>query len=181
MTERLSSFSKLSVTLPTLQLILQPFCYFTYVTTDSPTILSLLLCHKLFTYVTWLAVHGNMIGILLYFRKMSQERKLIIFNHGSFNENGIGRRKCFKKCIVKSGLHVIDYGELVSTAAGHSKPRRPIKIAHSIRGYNKFLSVVGGFFLQYRSLRCYGQLTPFNSIPLNKISGISLLSLFFIP
>ena len=38
--------------------ILQTFCRFTYVTVLSPTLLSLLLRHKLFTYVTWGAAHG---------------------------------------------------------------------------------------------------------------------------
>ena len=44
-----SSFSNPSVALPTSQLILQPFHCFTYVTVHSPTLLSLLLRHKLFT------------------------------------------------------------------------------------------------------------------------------------
>ena len=66
-----SSFSNLSVTSPTSQLILQPFrrltssqlivqpfrC-FTYVTAHSPTLLSHLLRHRLYTYVTWRAAHG---------------------------------------------------------------------------------------------------------------------------
>ena len=55
----LSSFSKLSVTSPTSQLILQPFRRVTYVTAHSPTLLSLLLRHRLFTYVTWRAAHGT--------------------------------------------------------------------------------------------------------------------------
>ena len=44
---------------PTLtsELILQPFCCFTYVTAHSPTLLLLLLHHWLFTYVTWRATH----------------------------------------------------------------------------------------------------------------------------
>ena len=46
-----SSFSNLSVTSPTSQLILQPFRCFTYVTVHSPTLLSLLLRHKLFTLI----------------------------------------------------------------------------------------------------------------------------------
>ena len=54
---RLNSFSNPSVALPTSQLILQPFRCFTYVTTHSPTILSLHLRHRLFTYVTWRAAH----------------------------------------------------------------------------------------------------------------------------
>ena len=52
-----SSFSNPSVALPTSQLILQPFRRFTYVTAHSPILLSLLLCHRLFTYVTWRAAH----------------------------------------------------------------------------------------------------------------------------
>ena len=50
---RHSSFSNISVALPTSQLILQPFRCFMYVTAHSPTLLSLLLLHRLFTYVTW--------------------------------------------------------------------------------------------------------------------------------
>ena len=45
---RHNSFSNPSVALPTSQLILQPFRCFTYVTVHSPTLLSLLLRHKLF-------------------------------------------------------------------------------------------------------------------------------------
>ena len=47
---RACSFSNLSTTSPTSQLILQPFHRFTYVTAHSPTLLSFLLCHWLFTY-----------------------------------------------------------------------------------------------------------------------------------
>ena len=67
----LCSFSRLSVTSPTSQLILKPFPrftyvtahsptlpLFTYVTAHSPTLLSLLLRHRTFTYVTWRAAHG---------------------------------------------------------------------------------------------------------------------------
>ena len=54
---RHSSFSNPSLALPTSQLILQPFRCFTYVTTHSPTLLSLLLRHRIFTYVTWRAAH----------------------------------------------------------------------------------------------------------------------------
>ena len=52
------SFSNPSIALPTSQLILQPFRCFTYVTAHSPILLSLLLHHRLFTYVTWQAAHG---------------------------------------------------------------------------------------------------------------------------
>ena len=64
-------FSKLSVAsatsqlilqpflaLPTLQLIFQSFRCFTYVTAHFPTLISLLLLHRLFTYVTWRVAHG---------------------------------------------------------------------------------------------------------------------------
>ena len=46
---RHSSFSNPFVALPASQLILKPFCCFTYVAVHSPTLLLLLLCHKLFT------------------------------------------------------------------------------------------------------------------------------------
>ena len=55
---RHSSFWNPSVALPTSQLIFQPFRSFTYVTAHSPTLLSLLLRHRLFTYVRWRAAHG---------------------------------------------------------------------------------------------------------------------------
>ena len=54
-----NSFSSSSVALPTSQLILQPFRCFTYVTARSLSLLSLLLSHRLFTYVTWRASHGK--------------------------------------------------------------------------------------------------------------------------
>ena len=52
---RNNSFSNPSVALPTPQLILQSFHCFTYVIAHSPTLLPLLLRHRLFTYVTWRA------------------------------------------------------------------------------------------------------------------------------
>ena len=54
-----SSFPNPSLALPTSQLILQRFRCFTYVTAHSPTFLSLLLPHRIFTYVTWRAAHGR--------------------------------------------------------------------------------------------------------------------------
>ena len=54
---RLNSFYNPSLALPTSQHILQPFRCFTYVTAHSPTLLSLLLRHRIFTYVTWRAAH----------------------------------------------------------------------------------------------------------------------------
>ena len=45
----LCSFTNLSITSPTLQLILQPFCHLTYVTAHSPTLLSLYLRHSSFS------------------------------------------------------------------------------------------------------------------------------------
>ena len=57
---RHSSFSNPSVALPTSQLILKLFRCFPYVTVISPTLLSLLLRHRLYTYVTWRAAHGDM-------------------------------------------------------------------------------------------------------------------------
>ena len=69
---RYSSFSNSSVALSTSQLILQLFRHFIYAAAHSatllllhlrkvhsPTFLSLLLRHKIFTYVTWRAAHVN--------------------------------------------------------------------------------------------------------------------------
>ena len=57
---RHNSFSNPSLALPTSQLILQPFRCFTYVTAHSPTLLSLLLRDRIFTYVTWRAAQGSL-------------------------------------------------------------------------------------------------------------------------
>ena len=64
----LCSFSNLSATSPKSQLILQLFRCFTYVRAYSPTLLSLLLRHRLFTYVIWRAAHAykrNMVYLKL--------------------------------------------------------------------------------------------------------------------
>ena len=53
----MSSFSKPSIALPTSQLILLPFCCFTYVTAHFLTLLLLLLRHRLLTHVTWRAAY----------------------------------------------------------------------------------------------------------------------------
>ena len=53
-----SSFSKPPVALPMSKLILQTFRCFIYVTAHSPTLLSLLLHHRIFTHVTWRAAHA---------------------------------------------------------------------------------------------------------------------------
>ena len=50
---RVNPFSNPSVALPTSQFIRQPFRCFTYVTAHSSTLLSLLLRHGLFSFVTW--------------------------------------------------------------------------------------------------------------------------------
>ena len=60
---RHSSLSNSSVASSTSQLILQPFRCFTYVTAYSPTLISLLLRHRLFTYVTWRVAHDAGQGI----------------------------------------------------------------------------------------------------------------------
>ena len=71
---RHSSFSNLSVALPTPQLILQPFRCLTNVTAHSPTLLSLLLCHRFFTYVTWRTAH--VMNIVLSFFVLAQGKHL---------------------------------------------------------------------------------------------------------
>ena len=73
----LCSFSNLSVTSPTSQLILQPFRRFTYVTAHSPSLLSLFLRHRLFIYVTWRAAHAvcTIPGIFFYRFQYSPQRR----------------------------------------------------------------------------------------------------------
>ena len=56
--DELCSFSNISVASSTSQVILQLFRCFTYVTAHYPSLLSLHLCHKHFTNVSWRAVHG---------------------------------------------------------------------------------------------------------------------------
>ena len=46
------------------QLILQPFHWLTYVTAHSPTLLLLLLCHRLFTYFTRRTAYGLLVAAL---------------------------------------------------------------------------------------------------------------------
>ena len=58
-TESLENEQSHFLALPTSQLILQPFRCFTYVTAHSPTLLSPLLRHKIFTFVTWRAAHAR--------------------------------------------------------------------------------------------------------------------------
>ena len=67
---RHSSFSNPSVDLSTSQIILWSFRCFTYVTADSPTLFSLLIRHRLFTYVTWRAVYAH-VGDLHLPRQMN--------------------------------------------------------------------------------------------------------------
>ena len=62
---RHSSLSNPSVALPTSQLILHPFRCFTYVTAHSSALLSLLLCHRFFTYVIWRAAHAFLLAVLI--------------------------------------------------------------------------------------------------------------------
>ena len=79
-----SSVSKLSVTSLTSQLILQPFRRFTYITARSPTLLSLLLRHGLFTYVTWRAAHASMIAIMMMIMNVHHFNKCINLNLRGF-------------------------------------------------------------------------------------------------
>ena len=60
----LCSFSKLSVTSPTSQLILQPFYCFTYVTTHSPSLLLLHLCHSLSTNLSFASPTSEALHLL---------------------------------------------------------------------------------------------------------------------
>ena len=88
---RHSSFSNPSVALPTSQLILQPFRCFIYVTTHSPTLLSLLLRHKLCTFSNLSVTSPTSQLILQPFRRFtyvkahSQIPPLLHLRHSSFS------------------------------------------------------------------------------------------------
>ena len=71
-----SSFSNPSVASPTSQLILQPFCCFTYVTAHSPILLSLLLRHRIFNYITWRAAHAVDYYLYLVVNKVTTKLEL---------------------------------------------------------------------------------------------------------
>ena len=91
-----SSFSNPSVASPTPQLILQPFRCFIYITAHSPTLLLLLLHHRIFTYVTWQAAHGRQRPLL----KMSPTARDET-SRGRNPENGrrrdLGRRRRYRQ------------------------------------------------------------------------------------
>ena len=76
---RHNSFSNPSVALPMSQLILQPFRCFTYVIVHSPTLLSLLLRHKLFIEFTWRAVHDVLYGSATLSLTLREEQGLRVF------------------------------------------------------------------------------------------------------
>ena len=92
-TERLendqSPFSNLSVALPTSQLILQPFCCFTYVTAHSPTLPSLHIRHSSFSSPFVASPTSEF--ILQHFRRLtyvtarSPTLPLLHLPHGSFS------------------------------------------------------------------------------------------------
>ena len=88
-----SSFSNLSVTSPTSQLIFQPFRCFTYVTVHSATLLQLLLSHKLFTYLTWRAAHAFNVYFL---RDYLKDR--VLNKTSGFQECNFQKDSCYSKC-----------------------------------------------------------------------------------
>ena len=62
--ESINQANYFRLALPTSQLNLQPSRCFTYVTAHSPSLVSLLLRHRFFTYVTWRAAHAPYQDIL---------------------------------------------------------------------------------------------------------------------
>ena len=112
---RLSSFSNPSVASPTSQLILQPFCRFTHVRAHSPTLLSLhlrhssfsnpsvasptsqlilqtllslLLRHRLLTYVIWRAAHVShnentytLSLVIIFFSSVNEEIIVLLLKY----------------------------------------------------------------------------------------------------
>ena len=82
----LCSFSNLSVTSPTSQLIHQPFCRFTYITGHSPTLLLLHLRHSSFSNPAFASLTSQVLH-LIHLRRVNffeiedfeKNRKLYIF------------------------------------------------------------------------------------------------------
>ena len=104
---RHSSFSNPSIALPTSQLILQPFRCFNYVKAHSPTLLSLLLRHRVFTYVTWRAAHGTVLNV----KKLKQ----------AFNDD---KTVCCGQCVFILNNYYIN--STCSTVTKHLRPPVPI-------------------------------------------------------
>ena len=94
-----SSFSNPSVAFPTSQLMHQPFRCFIYVTVHSPTLLSLLLCHRLFTYVTWRAAHATCTTIS-NFIKVPRHRNSSHRNHYWHSTSNNLAAPCLKMLFV---------------------------------------------------------------------------------
>ena len=83
-----SSFSNPSVALPTSQLILQPFCHFTYITAHSPTLLSLYLHHSSFSNLSVTSLTSQLIlqpfHHFTYFTAHSPTHLLLYLHNSSF-------------------------------------------------------------------------------------------------
>ena len=146
MTE-LCSFFNLSVTSPTSQFILQPFRRFIHVTAHSltvpllhqrqahsPTLLSLLLRHRLFTYVTWRALHDSkhnrrfllfmlhaqVIRALTYFWNLGYLFSSPAWSHTNRLKINAGRFSLFTKQIIACFLSWPL--QLSSTLCNYEKP-----------------------------------------------------------
>ena len=78
----LCSFSNLSVTSPTSQLILQPFRRFTYVTAHSPTLPLLYLCHSSLSNPSFASRTSQALHLIhLASRPCSKGKSTFIFGH----------------------------------------------------------------------------------------------------
>ena len=100
--ENLCSFSKFSITSPTSQLFLQPFRRFTYVTSHSPTLQLLHLCHssfsspsfasltsQVFTYITWRAAHDRLFKKYCWLINVITEIYWLIVNVNQWNTTAL--------------------------------------------------------------------------------------------
>ena len=137
---RHNSFSNAFVALPTSQLILQHFRYFTYVTVHSPTLLSLLLRHKLLTLFTWRATHVEKLNRQAY----SPTFPSLHLRHNSFSNPSVALPtsqlnlqpfRCFTYVTVHSPtLFCFSY----ATSSSLNPPGDPPMI--KIRSQNKSMS-----------------------------------------
>ena len=82
----------------------KPFRCFTYVTAHSPTILSLLLRHRIFTYVTWRAAHESNPGDRVGRQGIYQPRHRVGLANTNTQQINLARRSTFawtRVCGVK--------------------------------------------------------------------------------
>ena len=134
------------------QLILQPFHYFTYITTHSPTLLSLLLRHRIFhlrhlVSLPWLEINIKMSSVWFKFPpvlkmakySMPRETYLYLATLDSSDSNSAQMRR-----IWVAGIHKL--ADTVSVPPRHPKPRTLCSLWCIIAVYNSLSTYLGSLW-----------------------------------